>query len=695
MNKKILSMLTIIMLFVGSVAGIPMAEAAPYDNYTSSINIEFSKNIMTKISEFGDDPATGNRSSGSPAELAAADYLVKTMNDIGLQNVTKEAATADGWTYKGASLICKDTNGKEQKIILGGYATDLVAANEQVPLVYLGEGTAADYTDIDVKGKLVLIDIDQINSWWINYPAYQAKLKGAKAVIAMSILAGENADRIGSQDICGPEDAPALAISQKDSLLLRNMIDASGAGEITVTLNANSVVTPKSTTYNVWGEIPGNTDDVIYMFGHYDGYYHSSFDDASGVATALGISKALIDSGYTPDKTIRVVLHGAEEWGKIDSAYDWSMGAYQQITTTHPEWAEKGFAIINIDGGFAVEGERQLGINTSHELAAFTKSSAEPIIQGTDYTLDWFMPASTGTEDLSWTMAGIPSIVAGEGEKSIYYDNYYHCNTDSIQAAGFDAGTFKLNHRLYGKILFDLDTCLIRPMDFATRFTALADSIDPAVINNPELSAAADKAIGAADKLTIKINKINADYTAAIAAGNDSDAKALQEQADTLNTELFKLYKSIQDDFLRISWGLDVIFPHENAQSNVAALTKTISSLQNGDIPTAYDEYLTSMDYAWYATAFDKETCDYFTAQVYDRSKGTWGDGRIANPACNVDDIVRSLAPKYEKENPDVSTEIIALKQELSNQQGYLTEIIAAEKTALAENTKIMEALTE
>lgn len=35
--------------------------------------------------------------------------------------------------------------------------------------------------------------------------------------------------------------------------------------------------------------------------------YHSFFDDANGVSIMLGISKAIIESGYMPMKTIRII----------------------------------------------------------------------------------------------------------------------------------------------------------------------------------------------------------------------------------------------------------------------------------------------------------------------------------------------------------------------------------------------------
>lgn len=43
--------------------------------------------------------------------------------------------------------------------------------------MYLGKGTEADYEGKDVTGKLVLVDINQRDEWWINYPVYQAHLK--------------------------------------------------------------------------------------------------------------------------------------------------------------------------------------------------------------------------------------------------------------------------------------------------------------------------------------------------------------------------------------------------------------------------------------------------------------------------------------------------------------------------------------
>ncbi|MEI3518001.1 MAG: hypothetical protein V8R14_00520 [Clostridia bacterium] len=83
------------------------------------------------------------------------------------------------------------------------------------------------------------------------------------------------------REACGPADAPALGISQKDTDALKKAIEKSGENEIEVVFNADSVVTENVESQNVWGEIPGKTDEVIYMMARIE-QSHSFYDDASG-----------------------------------------------------------------------------------------------------------------------------------------------------------------------------------------------------------------------------------------------------------------------------------------------------------------------------------------------------------------------------------------------------------------------------
>jgi Iap family predicted aminopeptidase len=154
--------------------------------------------------------------------------------------------------------------------------------------------------------------------------------------------------------------------------MLKRLIEDSKEGEISVRLTADSKITEDETAYSIIGEIPGATQEVIYMTAHYDGYFQAFEDNASGVSAALGIAKALIDSGYEPQKTIRFIFHPAEEWGLIDSRYDWAAGAYLTINK-HLGWAENAFALINMDGGVFSNDADGIEINASWEFAGFAE----------------------------------------------------------------------------------------------------------------------------------------------------------------------------------------------------------------------------------------------------------------------------------------------------------------------------------
>lgn len=58
----------------------------------------------------------------------------------------------------------------------------------------------------------MLIDINQREEWWINFPVYQAHLKGAAALIAVQDQGyGEIHDTsLNAQDIAGPKEAAAF-----------------------------------------------------------------------------------------------------------------------------------------------------------------------------------------------------------------------------------------------------------------------------------------------------------------------------------------------------------------------------------------------------------------------------------------------------------------------------------------------------
>ena len=321
------------------------------DSCISCIDTDWSYQLARRMEKEKTNPVLGYRTAGSAAETATGDMLYREMKAIGLTDVTRDTFSLDGWEFEKAVLKFTDDDGQEHTFQMGGYQTNFETDGfEDYELVYLGKGTAADYEGINVKGKLVMVEINQRDEWWISFPVYQAYLRGAAALIAVQANGyGEIAESaLNAQDIAGPEDAPAFSISREDAKLLRKLLD--GEKELTVRLDADSRVKRDCTTYNISGCIPGkHPERMVLLSAHYDSYFSGFQDDNTAIAMMFGIAKTLIESGFKPNNTIVFCAMAAEEWGVVDSNFDWSTGAYEQIFTAHPEWVGKVIADLNFE----------------------------------------------------------------------------------------------------------------------------------------------------------------------------------------------------------------------------------------------------------------------------------------------------------------------------------------------------------
>jgi len=295
----------------------------------NALDIDYSYRLAKKMEQFRTHPELGYRTSGSRAEFQTGEMLKEEMERIGLCSVTKDPVTADGWEFKKALLSYTALDGEKRSVLLGAYQTTMVTDGpREYPLLYLGKGTEADYEGRDVSGKLVLVEINQRDEWWINYPVYQAHLKGAAALIAVQSGGyGEIDDEaLNAQDIAGPENAPAFSISRKDAAPLKAMLTANEntdcPGQLLVTLDADTRVTRGCTTYNITGTIPGlHPERMILLSAHYDSYFSGFQDDNTAVSMMLGIARALIRSGYQLRNTLVFCAMAAEEWGVADSSF--------------------------------------------------------------------------------------------------------------------------------------------------------------------------------------------------------------------------------------------------------------------------------------------------------------------------------------------------------------------------------------
>ncbi len=645
-----------------------------FERSARELDVRRSYRLARELEQFRSDAELGYRTAGSRAELEAGEYLFKKMQKIGLE-AEKHAVVLDGWEFAGASLRF-ETEAGEKRVRLGGYQTQMVAKDLQTELVDAGKGTEKDFAKADVRGKIALIRINQRDEWWINYPAYQAHLAGAVAVIAVQDKGYGEADpaSLNAQDICGLPEAPAFSMSKTD---MAAVLAAMKKGRLAVTLNADSRVREKVTTYNIVGTIPGQTSQMIAVSAHYDSYFHGFEDDNCGVSMMLSLAQALIRSGYKPQKTLVFIAYAAEEWGKINSRYDWSAGAYGEMTQGRNDWRGRMIADINLELPAIAHGKKHYirsVFEYKHFLRDFLKDPKgfdEFYPEGADVVC----PVQTWSDDFSMSISGVPSLV-NEFSSGSFMETHYHSQFDDDTS--YDERIYEFHHRLYLRLLLAFDRCALPPMDFSTRVRRLMRSLKG---ENTELPAARDfyKAAETAEETAEELYGM-------ICAVNDS--KQPEERENVAGAVILDAFKYCEDSFVALDWYEKSVFPHENAQKNIEYMLRAVAALDEGDADAAKNAMI-EVDDNSYAEAFGRDVTSYFTARALTDS-GSWGSGRLTGHI-DLFGVLRAVMAKGKEESPDFTFEKEELTVKIAVERKNLNYLLEAETARLRKLTQKLQ----
>ena len=666
--------------------------------YLKALDVSWSYRLAKEMEKNASNPALGYRTAGSAAELATGELLADTMRSLGFPKVYKDAIKVDAWEFQRAILTFHTKDGAARTVQLGSYQTNFVT-DGAVPfsLVYVGKGTKFDYEGKDVRGKLVLVDINQRDEWWINYPVYQAHLKGAAAVIAVQTGGYGEIDEaaLNAQDISGPADAPAFSISRRDAALLKQTLDAQGG--LSVLLDAVSRVSPDQTTYNIVGEIPGrHPERRILLSAHYDSYFDGFQDDNTAISMMLCIAKTLLEIGYQPENTLTFCAMASEEWGVIDSQFDWSTGAYEEVFTVHPDWRGKVIADLNFELPALAHGTRAR-IRSTWEYLPFLERFLEDLPALTPaYPEETKItaPIETWSDDFSIAIAGIPSMV-NDFTGGSFMETNYHSQFDNDNY--YDEDVYRMHHELFGLLLMAIDETVVVPLSFAGVLQRAASLLDlprceALGADSAALTEALQAAAEAADPIYRKVTELNAAYSQALAGNRLAEADELFSRSRAAEAKLLAAFQKEQDSFVRIDWHGNVLFPHRILQEHLLLLSDAVNDLGQGKISVALRK-LYQIDNNFYAFSFDREVYEHFTGnslyQPKERLK--WGYGRIIGHE-DLFDVVISLLEKERNADSDCSDEIAFLENAYERQaELYRSEIKKMKEAA----NEIKQLLTE
>jgi hypothetical protein len=111
---------------------------------------------------------------------------------------------------------------------------------------------------------------------------------------------------------------PSFTLGNDDGEAVQDLIGAAPAGQpVRVQINLDIEMRPNLQTALVWGTLPGASDETIYVTAHRDGWFDASGDNASGVASIIGLAEhyAKIPQAQRPRTMVFVGLDGHHNIG--------------------------------------------------------------------------------------------------------------------------------------------------------------------------------------------------------------------------------------------------------------------------------------------------------------------------------------------------------------------------------------------
>ncbi|HEV3056669.1 MAG TPA: M28 family peptidase [Vicinamibacterales bacterium] len=237
------------------------------------------------------------RITGTPAHVETQQMLAAKFKSLGLTDVRLEehrlppAWFPTSWEVR-LSQAGKDVTLKTAQPVLRASATP--AGGLDLEGVYVGLGTPADFAGRDVRGKAVFIYSVPTPSA-LNHSARTdgamkiAEDKGAAAILIVLGIPGNFATQLWGSGGEGPDQTkvPWFSLGQEDGLAARRMME-SGA-PLKVHLRLAVEIRPTLKPEALWGVLPGATDENIVVIAHSDGFWEAAVDNASGVASMLGL----------------------------------------------------------------------------------------------------------------------------------------------------------------------------------------------------------------------------------------------------------------------------------------------------------------------------------------------------------------------------------------------------------------------
>lgn len=239
-------------------------------------------------------PQWWGRIAGTEADAENAQWLLDRFRKIGLADVHKQSLDMPSQWMPASWSVTASAGGKTLALDTAQpTSTSPGTPPEGLDLeaVDVALGADGDLAGRDLRGKAVFFYSAELASR--HAPISDNAIKrigdrGAAAIFVILAIPGN----VRTQFYPVGSRVPTFSLGLQDGIAIRDLIGKARGGpapRVKIRLDVQTV--PNLKTATVWGSLPGATDETIFVVAHRDGWFEGAVDNASGVATMLGIAE--------------------------------------------------------------------------------------------------------------------------------------------------------------------------------------------------------------------------------------------------------------------------------------------------------------------------------------------------------------------------------------------------------------------
>jgi aminopeptidase YwaD len=346
----------------------------------------------------------GGRLAGTDSEHRAMAYVAERGSFSSGVPCTKLPVNYRGWRALKAELRLSDGTLAPCHPLVRSTPTPPAGLTAEV--IDLGRGTPEEFEAhrAEIAGRIVLVRHELMFVAGTIHRRRKYNMAIEAGAVGFLIAGPIPGALVTGSSGRGETDAgiPAAGIAQEIAARLART--ASGWARTTFVIETEEYETQTST---LLFDLHGRTDDVVVLSAHVDGHdiNESAMDNASGVATALTVIRAVAPNVHKWQRGVRLAFFSVEEWALTGSA--------RYVSGLSDDERRRIALNINLD---TVAGGKRLTALTSGfaGLEPFLLEAAE--MNG--HALRCVRPLQTNSDHANFALAGIPAfrLVAGYDE---------------------------------------------------------------------------------------------------------------------------------------------------------------------------------------------------------------------------------------------------------------------------------------